>query len=265
MLKKFIIFFAIFIILLLIISRCGSDVSTDQDALSNVAGNTIDNVGLTSGDVAGLTKDSASNTLGVSENTVNNIGSAIGEVTGSAKTKVGDALDSAENSVNNGGSTIGDAASSAGKAVDNVGAAIENVADSAKDAMDSPLDSSTDTGNAQSGEMADSNLDLNSVNFKFNSSELESHFYTTLDSAVNKINKMNNPIEVAGHADNIGSHGFNMALSLRRAATVLGYLVSKGVDANRLSAKGYGAESPGADNSTSLGRDANRRVELYKK
>ena len=266
MLKKFIIFFAIFIILLLIISRCSSDVSTDQEALSNVAGNAVDNVGLAAGDVAGLTKDSASNVLGVSENTVNNIGSAIGEGTGSEKTKVGDALDSAENSVINGGSTIGDSASSAGKVVDNVEAAIENVADSTEDAMGSPLDPSTDTGNSQSREMTDSNLNLNSVNFKFNSSELESRFYTTLDSAVNKINKinkMNNPIEVAGHADNIGSHGFNMALSLRRAATVLDYLVSKGVDANRLSAKGYGAESPVEDNSTSLGRDANRRVELY--
>ncbi len=265
MLKKFIIFFAIFIILLLIISRCGSDVSTEQDALSNVAGNAVDDVGLAVGDAAGLAKDSASNTLGVSENTVNNISSAIGEVTSSAKTELDDALDSAENSVNNGGLTIGDAASSAGKAVDNVGAAIENVADSAKDAMGSPLDSTTDTGNTQSREMTDSNLDLNSVNFTFNSSELESRFYTTLDSAVNKINKMNNPIEVAGHADNIGSHGFNMALSRRRAATVLDYLVSKGVDANRLSAKGYGAASPVEDNSTSLGRDANRRVELYKK
>ncbi|MCF6203876.1 MAG: OmpA family protein [Methylococcaceae bacterium] len=226
----------LFIITLLIISRCSSDVSTEQDTLSNVA-----------------------------KNAVNNIDLAAEKDIELAKSNVGDVLGSTEKNVNNGRSTAESVASSAGKIVDNVEVALENAADSAKDTVGSPFDSTTDTGDAQSRKMTDSNLDLNSVNFKFNSSELESHFYTTLDSAVSKINKMNNPVEVAGHTDNIGSHGFNMALSLRRAVTVLNYLVSKGVDASRLSAKGYGAESPVKDNLTSQGRDANRRVELYKK
>jgi len=258
MLKKFIIIFAIFIILLLIISRCGSDVSTEQDVLTNVA----DNAESAAGGLAGLAKDSASNAIGASENTVNNVGSATGEISASAKTVMGDALDSVEKIDNNSGSIAEDVVNPAAKAVDDVGSAIENVTDSTEDAMGNPLNLATDTGKAQSREMVGSNLELNSVHFKFNSSELESRFYTTLDSAINKINS---PIEVAGHTDNIGSDGFNMALSRRRAAAVLDYLVSKGVDANLLSAKGYGAESPVEDNSTSSGRDANRRVELYKK
>lgn len=261
MLKKFIIFFAIFIILLLIISRCSSDVSTEQDVLTNVA----DNAESAAGDVVVLAKDSASNAIGSSKKTVNNVGSAIEKVSSSSKTVMGDVLDSAENIVNNSGSIAEDVVSPAAKAVDDVGSTIENVADSTKDTMGNPLNSTTNTGNAQSREIVGSNLEINSVNFKFNSSELESHFYATLDSAVNKINKMKKPIEVAGHTDNIGSYNVNMALSRRRANTVLEYLVSKGVDENLLSAKGYGAESPIIDNSTSSGRDANRRVELYKK
>lgn len=69
-------------------------------------------------------------------------------------------------------------------------------------------------------------------------------------------------IEVAGHADSTGPAEYNMGLSLRRANAVRDYLVSKGVEADRLVVRGYGESRPTADNSTREGRAKNRRVEL---
>ena len=67
-------------------------------------------------------------------------------------------------------------------------------------------------------------------------------------------------IEVEGHTDNVGNDAYNKGLSQRRAEAVVAYLVSKGVDAGRLQAKGFGEEAPIADNKTKVGRATNRRV-----
>jgi outer membrane protein OmpA-like peptidoglycan-associated protein len=69
-------------------------------------------------------------------------------------------------------------------------------------------------------------------------------------------------IEVAGHTDSRGSDAYNIKLSQRRAEAVRDYLISKGIAADRLSAKGYGESQPVADNATDEGRFKNRRVEL---
>ena len=72
-------------------------------------------------------------------------------------------------------------------------------------------------------------------------------------------------IQIAGHTDNSGNAAANQALSERRANAVKQTLSEKyGVEASRLSAKGYGAEQPLADNGTEEGRAINRRVELVK-
>ena len=72
-------------------------------------------------------------------------------------------------------------------------------------------------------------------------------------------------IEIAGHTDNTGNAAANQSLSERRANTVKQTLVTRyGADANRLTAKGYGAEQPIAANDTEQGRAINRRVELVK-
>lgn len=67
-------------------------------------------------------------------------------------------------------------------------------------------------------------------------------------------------VEIAGHTDSLGSEKINTALSQKRADAVKNALVNAGVDANRLTAKGYGPSQPIADNKTKAGRDQNRRV-----
>lgn len=67
-------------------------------------------------------------------------------------------------------------------------------------------------------------------------------------------------IELGGHTDNVGSDQMNLKLSENRAKAVYDYLVAHGVEASRLSYKGYGASQPVADNSTAEGRRQNRRT-----
>ncbi|MDM8159470.1 OmpA family protein [Labilibaculum sp. K2S] len=69
-------------------------------------------------------------------------------------------------------------------------------------------------------------------------------------------------IEIAGHTDNTGTEDYNLNLSNNRAKAVCDYLISKGIDAARLSFKGYGASHPIADNETEEGRSLNRRTEF---
>ena len=67
---------------------------------------------------------------------------------------------------------------------------------------------------------------------------------------------------IEGHTDSTGSHAFNQKLSEERAASVLDYLVTIGMDKDRLSSVGYGPDRPIADNNTAAGRQENRRVQI---
>ena len=67
---------------------------------------------------------------------------------------------------------------------------------------------------------------------------------------------------VEGHTDASGSDAINVPLSERRAQAVAQETIAKGVDASRISTKGYGASQPVADNTTAEGKQANRRVEV---
>jgi OOP family OmpA-OmpF porin len=69
-------------------------------------------------------------------------------------------------------------------------------------------------------------------------------------------------LTIEGHTDNSGQPGKNMVLSQRRADAIKDYLLKKGIPAERLTAVGFGASRPVADNGTVTGRAANRRVEL---
>jgi outer membrane protein OmpA-like peptidoglycan-associated protein len=67
---------------------------------------------------------------------------------------------------------------------------------------------------------------------------------------------------IEGHTDNIGNEDFNIKLSQQRAEAVRNLLVSKGVAADRITARGYGPKYPIVENDTAVGRQQNRRVEV---
>ncbi|MBU8869357.1 MAG: OmpA family protein [Gemmatimonadales bacterium] len=69
-------------------------------------------------------------------------------------------------------------------------------------------------------------------------------------------------ILVEGHTDSSGSDEYNLSLSQNRAQSVANYLTGQTVDATRFTIMGYGESQPVADNSTDLGKQANRRVEI---
>jgi OOP family OmpA-OmpF porin len=69
-------------------------------------------------------------------------------------------------------------------------------------------------------------------------------------------------IIAVGHTDSIGSDAYNQRLSIRRSEAVKSYLVSKGVEKNRVYTEGKGEKQPVADNRTAEGRAKNRRVEI---
>ena len=69
-------------------------------------------------------------------------------------------------------------------------------------------------------------------------------------------------IQIEGHASSEGNAAYNKALSDRRAKSVMKYLVDHGIEAARLTAKGFGSEKPIATNDTEEGREQNRRVEF---
>ncbi len=104
---------------------------------------------------------------------------------------------------------------------------------------------------------------LKGVNFKTNSAKLTASSTAILDSAAVALKKRGDiKVEVAGHTDSQGAAAYNRQLSGQRANTVRAYLISKGVKAENLSARGYGEDEPVASNDTAAGRAANRRVEL---
>ena len=104
---------------------------------------------------------------------------------------------------------------------------------------------------------------LNGVFFDFNRAVLKPESTPALTRARDALNA--NPglaIEVQGHTDNVGQENYNLKLSEARAASVRQWLTGHGVDAGRLSARGYGKARPVADNDSDSGRARNRRVEL---
>jgi len=110
-------------------------------------------------------------------------------------------------------------------------------------------------------------LVLSGVTFATGKAVLTKQGKTTLDDVATQMTQYFSEVpslrvEIGGHTDSTGSAKKNVVLSQRRAEAVMKYLTSKGVDASRLVAKGYGPDKPIADNKTKDGRAQNRRVEL---
>jgi OmpA-OmpF porin, OOP family len=101
------------------------------------------------------------------------------------------------------------------------------------------------------------------VLFDFDKSVVKPDGKSKLDDLAAKVRGVNLEVVIAiDHADSIGSDAYNQQLSVRRAESVKAYLVSKGIEANRVYTEGKGEKQPVADNRTREGRAKNRRVEI---
>lgn len=104
---------------------------------------------------------------------------------------------------------------------------------------------------------------LEGVNFDNDETALQPEAMAILDQVATSLRQWDDArLEVAGYTDNWGREVYNLNLSQRRAEAVRSYLISKGLAADHLSAKGYGEANPVAGNTTAGGRSQNRRVEL---
>ena len=104
---------------------------------------------------------------------------------------------------------------------------------------------------------------LKNIFFDVNKYELQPASFVELDNLVSLMRE--NPtlkISINGHTDNTGTPADNIKLSNNRANQVVRYLISKGIDASRLSSKGWGESQPIAANDTEEGRAKNRRTEM---
>lgn len=101
------------------------------------------------------------------------------------------------------------------------------------------------------------------VLFDFDKAVLKADGKSKLDDLAAKVKDINLEVVIAiGHTDSIGSDAYNQKLSVRRAESVKAYLVSKGVEPNRIYTEGKGEKQPVASNKTKDGRQKNRRVEI---
>jgi OOP family OmpA-OmpF porin len=99
--------------------------------------------------------------------------------------------------------------------------------------------------------------------FDFDKSVLKPEGRAKLDDLVSKMSGLNLEVVIAvGHTDSVGTDSYNQRLSIRRTEAVKSYLVSKGVEKNRVYTEGKGEKQPVADNKTAEGRAKNRRVEI---
>jgi OOP family OmpA-OmpF porin len=101
------------------------------------------------------------------------------------------------------------------------------------------------------------------VFFDFDKSVLKPEGKAALDGLVGKLGGTTLEVIIAiGHTDSVGGDAYNQALSVRRAEAVKAYLVSKGIEPNRIYTEGKGKTQPIASNSTDAGRAKNRRTEI---
>ena len=104
---------------------------------------------------------------------------------------------------------------------------------------------------------------LDDCNFETGKATLQENSYAVLDELVAYlVRKDDEKIELGGHTDNVGTAASNLKLSQDRANTVRAYLLTKGIDPSRVTAKGYGLSKPVASNATAAGKAQNRRTEV---
>ena len=111
----------------------------------------------------------------------------------------------------------------------------------------------------------DAKIVTHGINFDVDKSSIKPESMGTLNMIVQVLKE--NPeikFEIDGHTDNSGTSAHNLELSQHRADAVKAQLISMGVDASRLSSKGFGDTKPIASNDSPDGKANNRRVEFVK-
>jgi outer membrane protein OmpA-like peptidoglycan-associated protein len=104
---------------------------------------------------------------------------------------------------------------------------------------------------------------IRGIEFETNKSEIRSASSSVLDNAAGLLNQHPTlKVMIVGHTDNVGTHDKNVELSRKRAEAVKGYLMKRGVEANRIETRGEGPDEPISSNATKAGRQANRRIEF---
>jgi len=103
---------------------------------------------------------------------------------------------------------------------------------------------------------------IKNLEFDLGKSTIRATSHASLNKVATLLIEKNFSLKLAGHTDNTGSLQTNLRLSKERAESVKAYLVSKGANASRIEATGYGPNQPIATNATAEGRQQNRRVEF---
>ena len=203
---------------------------------------------------------------------------------GDAAESVGDAASGAVDAAGEVAGAAGEAAAGAaaaagemaGDAADAAGEAMSGAADAVASMFDfGAAPSWSDLGLPEGGVLAsfigflkgggdsDQTFTLDRVKFETASATLAESSMDQLDNVVKVLNAYSSiSVELQGHTDNTGSYDANKSLSDQRANSVRDYLISKGIDGNRLTAVGFGSDNPIASNDTDTGRAQNRRTDL---
>jgi len=152
-----------------------------------------------------------------------------------------------------------------GVKVDERGCPLDSDGDGVPDYMDKCPDTPKGTRVDEKGcpLVGEKLLIIHGINFEFDSAKISKDSESILNKAVNTLRENSTiKVRIEGHTDSIGSEGYNLKLSQRRANAVKDYLVSKGIASERLEALGKGEAFPIASNKTREGRSQNRRVEF---
>lgn len=146
----------------------------------------------------------------------------------------------------------------------------DGVIDTWDDCPDTPRGSEVNSHGCVVAAEEDGPIVLKGVTFEYDSARLTAEAEDRLDNVVNALKSAEDiNVNIAGHTDSLGSATYNLQLSQARADSVRDYLVSHGIDASRLTTRGYGETRPVAPNvnpdgsDNPAGRAKNRRVELH--
>ncbi len=218
------------------------------NATKNAAGAVVDGTKNAAGAVVDGTKNAAGAVVDGTKNAAGAVGNAAGNVVEGTKNAAGKVVEGTKNAA---GAVGGAVASAAQKGAD--------FFKFAKGSTEAKFANFL----TQTGGNLNQAFVLDKVEFETGSANLKPASRAQLDNMVKVLKANPNVhIETQGHTDNTGNASKNKTLSQQRANAVKSYLQSKGVQANRMTAKGFGSENPRAKNDTPQGRQKNRRTEL---